>query len=55
MAETGVETERSTESGIPVDRVYGPSALEGLDLAGRLGEPGSFPFTRGVHPTMYRE
>ncbi len=55
MAETGVETKRSTESGIPVERVYGPSAVEGLDLAGRLGEPGSFPFTRGVHPTMYRE
>mgnify|MGYP000320621483 CR=1 FL=1 len=55
MAEAGVETERATESGIPVDRVYGPSAVEGLDLAGRLGEPGAFPFTRGVHPTMYRE
>ncbi|HET6689748.1 MAG TPA: methylmalonyl-CoA mutase family protein [Miltoncostaeaceae bacterium] len=55
MAETGVGTERSTESGIPVDRCYGPSAVEGLDLAERLGEPGAFPFTRGVHPTMYRE
>ena len=25
------------------------------DLAERLGEPGAFPFTRGVYPEMYRE
>ena len=43
MAETGVETERSTESGIPVERVYDASAVEGLDLAERLGEPGASP------------
>jgi methylmalonyl-CoA mutase N-terminal domain/subunit len=32
---------------------YGPADLPS-DLAGRLGAPGEFPFTRGVHETMYR-
>ncbi|MCI4350970.1 MAG: methylmalonyl-CoA mutase family protein [Thermoplasmata archaeon] len=42
----------ATLGGIPVDRLYGPdNAPEHLD---RLGYPGQFPFTRGVHPTMYR-
>jgi methylmalonyl-CoA mutase N-terminal domain/subunit len=49
------ETARSTESGIPVERVYDASSVAGLDLDERLGEPGAYPFTRGVHPTMYRE
>jgi methylmalonyl-CoA mutase, N-terminal domain len=42
-----------TESGQPFEPVYGPDALADWDPAGRLGEPGSFPFTRGVYPTMY--
>jgi methylmalonyl-CoA mutase N-terminal domain/subunit len=53
-AGTGHET-RLTESGIVVERVYGPGSVADLDLVERLGEPGSFPYTRGVHPTMYRE
>lgn len=40
-------------SGIPIKPGYGPSDVP-ADLAGRLGAPGSFPYTRGVHPTMYR-
>jgi methylmalonyl-CoA mutase N-terminal domain/subunit len=44
---------RESESGLPVAPVYGPDALEGFDPAERLGEPGSYPFTRGVYPTMY--
>ena len=31
-----------------------PAALAGWDPAAELGYPGSFPFTRGIHPTMYR-
>ena len=50
----GGEEPRYTESGIPVERVYGADAIAGLDMDARLGEPGAFPFTRGVHPTMYR-
>ncbi|MBA2769616.1 MAG: methylmalonyl-CoA mutase [Sporichthyaceae bacterium] len=44
---------RVSESGLPIEPVYGPSALEGFDAAQQLGEPGSYPFTRGVYPTMY--
>ena len=33
----------------------GPEDLPGFDPATALGEPGSFPFTRGPHRTMYRE
>ncbi len=42
-----------TESGTPFEDVYGPGDPEGFDPATALGEPGSFPFTRGVHPGMY--
>src|SRR5215218_1824159 len=46
--------QRSTESGIPIQVVYGPGDLAGFDPATALGEPGRDPFTRGIHPTMYR-
>ncbi len=42
------------ESGISVDPVYGPENVTGIDLAGEVGRPGEFPFTRGIHPLMYR-
>lgn len=42
------------ESGIPVKPVYGPEDLESIDFAADIGEPGEFPFTRGIHPLMYR-
>ena len=45
--------ERATPSGIPVQPVYRPNDSE-LDYARDLGDPGRFPFTRGVQPTMYR-
>ncbi|MFZ5852747.1 MAG: acyl-CoA mutase large subunit family protein [Actinomycetota bacterium] len=44
---------RPTESGLPFEPVYGPGHLAGWDPADRLGEPGGYPFTRGVYPTMY--
>ena len=40
-------------AGVVVKTAYGPGDLP-ADLPDRLGEPGAFPFTRGVHPTMYR-
>ncbi len=43
----------TTESGLPFAPVYGPADLAGWDPAERLGEPGAFPYTRGVYPTMY--
>ena len=40
-------------SGIPIVPVYGPA--DGItDVERALGQPGQFPFTRGVQPTMYR-
>ena len=43
-----------TSSGIPVERVYRADDLDGFDAAHAVGEPGEFPFTRGIQPTMYR-
>ena len=43
----------STESGLPFEPVYGPDALDGFDPVAALGEPGEYPFTRGVYPSMY--
>ena len=34
--------------------VYGPDDLGHFDVARQLGQPGQFPFTRGIHPTGYR-
>ncbi len=43
--------ERRTPSGLPVAPVYGPGDVRG----GTASEhPGEFPFTRGIHATMYR-
>jgi methylmalonyl-CoA mutase, N-terminal domain len=44
---------RMSESGDPIEPVYGPKALADFDPDRDLGDPGSFPFTRGVYPTMY--
>ncbi|WP_375429742.1 methylmalonyl-CoA mutase [uncultured Friedmanniella sp.] len=44
---------RSTESGTPFEPVYGPEALAGFDPAAALGEPGRFPYTRGIYASMY--
>src|SRR5919107_809627 len=46
--------QRHTESGIPIQVVYGPADLDGFDPGAALGEPGQDPFTRGIYPTMYR-
>jgi methylmalonyl-CoA mutase, N-terminal domain len=44
---------RFTDSGIEIEHVYTNEDVKpGLEQ--RLGEPGSYPFTRGVHPDMYR-
>jgi methylmalonyl-CoA mutase N-terminal domain/subunit len=48
------KTAFTTVSELPVERVYWPWNADGLDLGDDLGIPGSYPFTRGVQPTMYR-
>ena len=39
---------------MPVERLYTPADLAGFDYARELGDPGEYPFTRGIHRTMYR-
>ncbi len=46
--------ERTTSSGLPVAPVFSSDDLP-ADLDERLGEPGQFPFTRGIYPRMYRD
>jgi methylmalonyl-CoA mutase N-terminal domain/subunit len=42
-------------SGIDIQRLFTSESIEeDFDAARDLGEPGEFPFTRGIYPTMYR-
>ena len=43
---------RASESGFPIEPVYGPDDVA-PGLPERLGEPGGYPYTRGVYPSMY--
>ena len=47
------DAEFSTVSGRTVEPVYTPLDLP-ADVASSLGMPGHYPYTRGIHPTMYR-
>src|SRR5215831_5037463 len=44
---------RISESGVPIEPVYGPESLHGFDPERELAAPGEYPFTRGVYPGMY--
>jgi methylmalonyl-CoA mutase N-terminal domain/subunit len=44
-----------TISDIPLEPLYGPEHVAGLDLERDLGFPGEFPYTRGIHPGGYRD
>jgi methylmalonyl-CoA mutase N-terminal domain/subunit len=44
----------TTLSGVPIERLYSPADLAGFDYERDLGDPGEYPFTRGIHQTMYR-
>jgi len=48
------EQPRITDSGIEVRAVYGPEDLTGWDPETQLGEPGRYPYTRGIRADMYR-
>lgn len=43
-----------TLSGFSLEPLYTPADLAGFDYVRDLGFPGSAPFVRGIHPTMYR-
>ena len=49
----GAGDENRTESGLRFESLYGPQSLERFDPGRQLGEPGEYPFTRGVYPSMY--
>jgi methylmalonyl-CoA mutase N-terminal domain/subunit len=44
----------TTISGLEVKRLYTPEDISDLDYVQKQGFPGQYPFTRGIHPTMYR-
>ena len=48
------DQQRLTLSGLEVKELYTPEDLETLDYQRDIGEPGSYPFTRGPYPNMYR-
>ncbi len=52
--EIGVSDDSYTESGIPIKPLYTQADVAHLSFERDLGDPGRPPFTRGVHPTMYR-
>jgi len=56
MSEAGERGERAYQlpSGIEIKPVYTADDLGGLDREAAVGDPGSYPFTRGIHPTGYR-
>src|ERR1700686_121815 len=43
-----------TLGGLPLDPSYGPEAVADLDVARDLPAPGEYPYTRGIHESMYR-
>ncbi len=47
--------ERMSESGLPIEPVYDETQLTNFRPAEQLGEPGAYPYTRGVYSTMYTE
>ncbi|OFW36016.1 MAG: methylmalonyl-CoA mutase [Acidobacteria bacterium RIFCSPLOWO2_12_FULL_67_14] len=44
----------ATVSGRPVAPLYTPADVAALDYRRDLGDPGEFPYTRGIHPSGYR-
>lgn len=49
-----VDRDYTTLSGVEVDPVYGPADESAVPDFERIGYPGQFPFTRGLHSTGYR-
>jgi methylmalonyl-CoA mutase N-terminal domain/subunit len=48
------ENHFTTLSGVPIERLYTAADLCDFDYSRDLGDPGEFPFTRGIHRTLYR-
>lgn len=59
LAEYEAKVEKATakfpeRKNVPAQSIYTPLDIEGTNYETDLGFPGSYPFTRGVQPTMYR-
>ena len=52
--EAAPDEQHRTTSGVAIEPVYGPDELQHFDRQRDLGLPGGFPYTRGIHPDMYR-
>src|SRR5678816_2313588 len=56
--QSGAATQRrgsfTTISGRPINELYTPADVAALDYARDLGDPGDFPYTRGIHADGYR-
>jgi methylmalonyl-CoA mutase, N-terminal domain len=48
------DVEFVTQSSAPVEPLYTPDDVADADYDTRLGDPGEYPYTRGIHPTGYR-
>jgi methylmalonyl-CoA mutase N-terminal domain/subunit len=48
------DTPFQTISGRPIERLYTPRSIPDFDYGAELGDPGEYPFTRGIHPSGYR-
>ncbi|MGA2532662.1 MAG: methylmalonyl-CoA mutase family protein [Candidatus Aminicenantales bacterium] len=48
------EADFSSISGRPLQPIYAPEDLNNFDADASLGFPGEYPYTRGIHPSMYR-
>src|SRR5436305_2983632 len=46
---------RQTSSEIPVRRFYRPDDVAGIPYEQKVGDPGTYPFTRGLYAGMYRQ
>ena len=55
MSDSSTPTSRHTDSGIEINELYTEKDLQGFDPATKLGLPGAYPYTRGVHAEMYRK
>jgi methylmalonyl-CoA mutase, N-terminal domain len=44
----------TTISGRPIDRLYTAEDVAAIDPAREVGNPGEFPYVRGIHPSGYR-
>jgi methylmalonyl-CoA mutase N-terminal domain/subunit len=47
--------EARLHTGVPIQPVYGPEDVAGIDVERDIGRPGEYPFTRGIHRNMYRD